>query len=294
MTAIRTIGVAGLLAAALTAGTLSDTAPAKTARSWGGYEVLAADFHVHNFPFGWATLSPWDTVVEAGRQGLDVFALTPHQQVWAAKVARWFSEWAGGPLVLVGEEMGSVPYHLIAVGIDEAISGDQPAANAIREVHAQGGIAIAAHPYPSYWPAYDADALRVLDGAEVVRPDSQQDEAFAAELRAFFGRAPLTAIGSSDYHGLGSIGYSRTYVFARHRTAKDVIDALRERRTVVYDRERAFGDPAMIELARANGGLPHDVPELPPPGAARRFSRYAALLALSVILLFNRFVSLEH
>jgi hypothetical protein len=97
-----------------------------------------------------------------------------------------------------------------------------------------------------------AEALRVLDGAEVVRPEAQGDERLASQLREFFSRADLTAIGDSDYHGIGLIGYSRTYVFARERTEQGVLDALREGRTVVYDRGRAFGDPAMIQMTSEN------------------------------------------
>ena len=66
------------------------------------------------------------------------------------------------------------------------------------------------------------------------------------------------------------------------------MEALRARRTVVYDRDRAFGDPAMIRLAEENGGLPRDLPTLPVPGWARFFSRLAALVALAGIFLFNR------
>ena len=132
------------------------------------------------------------------------------------------------------------------------------------------------------------EVLDKLDGAEIVRPEAQNSERMASMLREFSSRATLTAIGSSDYHGLGPIGYSRTYVFARERTERAVLDAVRERRTVVYDRDRAYGDPAMIRLAAANGGLPNAVPVLPAPGAARAFSRIGAVVALVCALLFNR------
>lgn len=284
----RSIGAGGLLLAALVAGTVADVPAVNVVRTMNGYHVLATDFHVHSFPFSWSTLSPWDTVLEARHQGLDVIAMTPHNHVWVAKAGRWFSKAIGGPIVLVGEEVASGRYHLLAVGIADPISPRLPAARAIEGVHRQGGVAIAAHPYEAFWPAYDAEAMRTLDGAEVVRPEAQDDETLAAQLRAFFGRADLTAIGASDFHGIGLMGYSRTYVFARSRTEEGVLDAIREGRTVVYDRERAYGDPAMIKIASENGGLPRAVPELPAPGAAKLFSRVAALLALAIALLFNK------
>ena len=66
------------------------------------------------------------------------------------------------------------------------------------------------------------------------------------------------------------------------------MEALRARRTAVYDRERAYGNSAMIRLAEENGGLPRGLQTLPVPGWARFFSRLAAIAALAGIFLFNR------
>src|SRR5207248_4567222 len=99
------------------------------------------------------------------------------------------------------------------------------------------------------------EAVRKLDGAEVVHPAGLRDEALAAQMRQFLSRARLTAIGDSDYHlgpmspQLGEMGLCRTYVFVREQTEKGILDALREGRTVVYDREHVYGDSAMIHLA---------------------------------------------
>lgn len=274
--------------AALALGTVADVPKPSVARQVGGYHMLAADFHVHGFPFTWSTLSPWDTVIEARYQGLDVLTMTPHQHVWAGKLGRWFAQRLDRPLVIVGQEIVSRQYHMIAAGISRTVPGTLPAARAIEEVHRQGGVAIAAHPYGNTWMAYDDEALRTLDGSEIVRPEAQHDERMAAELRGFFGRGSLAAIGSSDYHGFGLLGYCRTYVFARARTADAVIDAVREGRTVVFDRDRAYGDPELIQLASGIPELQRDIPQLPAPGAARLFSRLATLLVLVAVVLFNR------
>lgn len=70
-------------------------------------------------------------------------------------------------------------------------------------------------------------------------------------IREFFGRSPrLAAIGSTDYHGLGPLGYSRTSIFARERSEQGVIEAVRARRTVAYDRERVYGDAEMTRSPR--------------------------------------------
>ena len=44
------------------------------------------------------------------------------------------------------------------------------AREAIRAVHDQGGVAIAAHPMPGSWTTKDDEALRLMDGDEVAHP----------------------------------------------------------------------------------------------------------------------------
>lgn len=233
----------------------------------GAYRVLAGDFHIHMFPLDVAPLAPWDVVLEARRRELGVIALTGHNQVWTAKLGRWFARLTGGPLVLVGEEIlgervSMASYHMIAVGIQHSVAWRGTAADSIAEIHRQGGVAIAAHPLRGYWPAYDEAAMAGLDGAEVLHPMAFAGPEFAAELREFYQRKALTAIGSSDFHGTTYPGFSRTYVFVREVTGQAVteqavLDALRERRTVVVDRDgRLYGDAELIRLAEANGGLP--------------------------------------
>src|SRR5262245_30905856 len=123
------LAAAGVLAlvAAFAAGTLADRPIGRPIRPIAGYEILAADFHVHSFPFSWSTLSPFDTVIESQWQGLDVIAMTPHNHVWVAKAGRWFARTFGGPLVLVSEEIAWADYHMIAVGITRTIPTGLPA-----------------------------------------------------------------------------------------------------------------------------------------------------------------------
>jgi hypothetical protein len=222
----------------------------------GGYQVLAADFHVHAFPLSAGTLAPWDLVLEARRQGLDVIAITGHNGVTMGRIGRWFAQLAGGPTVLAGEEIHAPGYHLLAVGIGRTISWRLPAARAIEEVHRQGGVAIAAHPTASSWPAFDAEAMRTLDASEVVQPLSFAGDPYAGEMRQFNARGRFTATASTDYHGLGPMGLCRTYVFVHRNSEQAVLEALRAGRTVVYDRGRVFGDPVLIELAARDGRLP--------------------------------------
>lgn len=280
----------GLLAVSILLGTISDRPYRSPQLTLGEYHVLAADFHIHSFPQSWAMLSPWDTMIEARRQGLDVIALTPHNHTWIAKAGKRFQEVIGDPIVIVGEEIHSIKYHVLAIGITQTVDWRQPPNSAIDEVHRQGGIAIAAHPIPRYASAYDAESLKKLDAAEVVHPLALTNEQAAVQLREFFGRGKLAAVGDSDYHlgplapDLGAMGICRTYVFATERSEQGVLEALREKHTVVYDREHVYGDPELIQLAAEDGRLPKVAHAGRSRSALNLLSGVMGLLGLMVLL----------
>jgi hypothetical protein len=240
-----------LLAAGLVIGSLAGAVPARNPPVHDGYRILAADFHVHGFP-GDGALAPWMLRSEAAQQGLDVIAITNHNRTGAARLGASLPRADGQPLVLMGQEVTAPDFHLIAVGIQKEIDWRQPPAAIIDDIHAQGGAAIAAHPFKSYW-AYDDAALTKLDGVEAA-PSTRGNRVRRAEVNAFFDRAVLlrpqvAPIGSTDYHFSGPLGYCRTYVFAREWSVRGVVDAIRDGRTVAYDdRGGGRGDPARIAI----------------------------------------------
>lgn len=286
-----TVTRARLLSVVLTmcgiaAGTAADRPRPNPVPSLGGYRVVAADFHVHSATWSDGALTPWGLVLEARRQGLDAIAVTGHNQVSDAKVARWFSRQIGGPTVFVGQEVFAPGHHLIAVGIERVVDSSLDVAAELDEVHRQGGIGIAAHPLPEFWPAYDEAARRRLDGSEICHPLVYGSVEKQAALEAFAARAPVAAIGSSDYHGLGRMGMCRTYVFARDERPEDLLDAIRARRTVVYGPGgKAYGDPELIQLAEQRPELRDRATRDEPAGWLDWISRALGLAGLAGIVL---------
>lgn len=270
-----------LLAAAALAGTLSDRVPARVPHYAAGYRVLQGDFHIHTFPFSASSLTPWDVVLEARRQNLDVLAITGHNETVSGKVGRWFARLAGGPRVIAGEEIHGPRYHLIALGIRRTIDWRLPAADAIEDVHRQGGVAIAAHPVPWTWAAFAAgNAIAKLDGAEVAHPMSYLPLDYAASLRDFYRRSGAAAIGSSDFHGMAPPGLCRTFLFVTGDSEAAILDAIRARRTVVLDRGAVFGN---LALARAAGTALHEPSDTRGPLAwFNAISGVAGLLAFAL------------
>jgi hypothetical protein len=279
-----------LLVLAIVAGTLADRPRPNPPLTLGGYRVLAADFHTHSSMWSDGALTPWGLVLEAERQGLDAVAITGHNQTWDGRLGRRFSRLVGGPIVLVGEEILWPTHHIIAVGISKTISFRQSAASAIDEVHAQGGVAIAAHPFPGYWAGWDSAAMERLDGAEICHPGIYVRPLGQRELEQFAARAPVVAaIGSSDFHGLGPMGFCRTYVFASDASEQAILDGVRAHRTVVYGRDgRAYGDPALVRLAADAGGLREREPSRLPVGWLDWTSRIGAVLGLAGVIFGRR------
>ena len=281
------VGAALLLAIGIAVGSLTDRVPERPPLRAGDYWLLAADFHVHVFP-GDGVLAHWALRREAARAGLDAFAITSHNNTTAARFGQWLGARGDGPIVIAGEEITNRGYHLAAVGLQRTVRGDQPAASAVAEVHAQGGVAIAAHPSLSYWPGLE-DALTVLDGGEIAHPAIHSDPQARGHYAAFFNRgraakATFAAIGSSDFHGSPGLALCRTYVFARERTAAAIIEAVRSGRTVAEDAEgKLYGDPDLVAIV----GRQRPAGRTDPHPWIRRVSITAAWLGLLGLVLLR-------
>lgn len=259
------------LVLAVVGGTLLDEVPDRPPVVRAGYRVLEGDFHVHT-RLSDGALSPIDVVLAARRVGLDVVALTEHNTVSAGLVARWASQVLGGPIVIVGEEITTRDYHVIALGLEETIPGGLPINAALLAVRRQRGVSIAAHPVRRFWPALD-QGLELLDGSEVIHPivragavepsgegwDPADLEVFYARLAG--ARTRPAAVASSDHHALNGLGAWRTLLFVREASAEGVLEALRAGRTaVVHADGRMTGDAEMIAALEAE---PLTAPEVP-------------------------------
>ena len=248
----RTAAATLLLAGAII-GSLADRLPPRADVRAGEYLVLSGDFHVHAFP-GDGALAPWALRHEATHAGLDVIAVTNHNQTITGRLAEWVSGSSEGPLMLAGQEITNPDYHMIAAGIERTVNAFQPASGAIADVQAQGGVAIAAHPSRRFHGYGDASTVALLDGAEAAHSDVHRDDVFRADLAAFYDRArgvnaDLAAIGSSDFHAMPPrMGRCRTYLFVRERSKEGVLEAIRSGRTLAVDGDgRLTGNSALIQ-----------------------------------------------
>jgi predicted metal-dependent phosphoesterase TrpH len=278
-----------MLVIGIVAGTLADYPGPHTPMFAGGYRVLAADFHTHSSFASDGALTPFGLVLEAQRQGLDVIAITGHNEVADSRLGQWFArEIAGSVTVLPGEEIVAPSYHIIGVGMDQAVGYRQDAADTIEDVHRHGGVAIAAHPDQDFSKGFSSAAVAKLDGAEICHPLIYERARGQSELEAFAARGNLAAIGSSDYHGLGRMGSCRTFVFSSDTSEAAIIEAIRRHRTVVFGRGgKAYGDPALVRLAETTH-LRDRLPRAPRSGWADWISRISGVIGLSGLVWSRR------
>lgn len=277
---------AALFATGVVGGSLAPRVPIHEPARAGGYWILAADFHVHGFP-GDGALAPWLLRDEAARAGLDAFVLTNHNRVSTARAARRLAEGAPGPIVIVGQEMTARGFHVAAAGLEEPVDWTRGAVAAIRAVHAQGGVAIAAHPGRDYWQGWDDASVALLDGYERAHP-SMRAAINATDFGAFAARAArlrpaIAAIGSSDFHSGLAPGFCRTWVLARERSAAGVIEAVRDGRTVAMDMDgRFYGNAEAMRVVQEAGVA---MPAAQRPTAWTRGAVAAAVLGLLLLML---------
>lgn len=145
---------------------------------------------------------------------------------------------------------------------------------------------LAAHPVAESLPGW-VGTVGKLDGSEVVQPVIYSSESARLQLWQFYVLAPVAAIGSSDYHGTGPLGLGRTYVFARESSEPAILEALQAGRTVVFDGARAYGDPALVQLAEENRPLLEARVHSPGVGPLHRVSRIFGVAGKVEIILFS-------
>jgi len=268
---------AALAAAGAMAGSVVDTRRAAPSARAGGYYVLAADFHVHAFP-GDGALPAWELAREASRRGLHAIVVSNHNQTLAPKILPgWFFP-VGSPIVIPSQEITTPRFHLVAAGITRTIDWRKPELEIAADVHAQGGVVIAAHPVGRHWRADEA-MLTAIDGAEVAHPLTAALETGRDELTAFFARARavnpgVAPIGSSDFHMVAPLGACRTYVFAESASVEGVLDAVRAGRTVAQDQDGVlYGTPQLTLLLDPLGASNELLP-------VRRLATLSALMVL--------------
>ncbi|MYB21197.1 MAG: PHP domain-containing protein [Chloroflexi bacterium] len=166
------------------------------------------------------------TILDAAhRRGVDIVAITDHDQTRGAHIAREAAAQANHPVeVIVGSEVTSRQGHILALWIEEPIPFFRSAAATVEAIWQQGGVAVIAHPAAVFPPALKIGEIERLvqdlaperngEGAPVLAVETANPIPFARRRRDGVIEAnrrwSLPTTGGSDAHFHEQVGSAVT------------------------------------------------------------------------------------
>src|SRR5882672_6990753 len=116
------------------------------------HQISKADLHLHTTASDGAATVPQLLAHVAQSPDLRLIAITDHDSIAGARQAAQLAPQFGVE-VIVGEEVSTAEGHLLALFIDTFLPPGRPAVETIAAIHAQGGLAIAPHPFDRSVPS---------------------------------------------------------------------------------------------------------------------------------------------
>jgi predicted metal-dependent phosphoesterase TrpH len=149
------------------------------------------------------TEPPEAMVRRAKEIGLDAITITDHNTMFGMKEALAAGK-KYGITVIPGEEVSSAHGHVTAVGIQETIRPGMSIFETVDLVHAQGGVAVAVHPFDINHDglrerAKACDAIEIFNGINIDRISN-------IVARKFADRHDMVGVAGSDAHTASMIG----------------------------------------------------------------------------------------
>lgn len=223
-----------------------------------------ADLHIHTI-YSYDGTTTIETVLKhARRAGLDVIAITDHDEIRGALRAEEISA-DYNIKVIPGIEVSTAEGHLLTLFVRTLIPAGRPLIETLQHVDEAGGIAIAAHPLAVGAHSLNETAIRCALETEIGQRTLLGIESLNASLfyRGSNARAArlaqrvgLAMVGCSDSHVGWNIGHARTF-FQGH-TPADLRNGLLEKKTTpVYAHPRRnplfFADHVLRSMLRRMG-----------------------------------------
>lgn len=192
------------------------------------------DLHMHTSRHSPdSVIDPFALVRRAREIGLDGVVITEHDWLWTEEELGELRDAEPGLVVLAGIEVSTRDGDLLVYGVTNpfALPKGLRMAAACREVHKQGGAAVAAHPY-RWGQDFDRvlrDGRPELDGIEVM--SNNMDAGLRRRAAELGRRHPRFAtLGNSDAHEVSVLGACVTEFAADVRDNRSLVQAIRDRK----------------------------------------------------------------
>lgn len=210
---------------------------------------FTVDLHLHTTRGSAdSNLSPKDLIERARAIGIGAVCITEHDNIWDLKEIAAIATDAG-VLCLRGMEVTTEMGHIGVFGLNEYVGGIYKLRELRKVVDGLGGIMVANHPFrykldPRFSfinedhepidPAHPERAakleiFRVCDAVEALNGAcSEEENLFALKVARTLG---LAEVAGSDSHSANSVGYVTTLLPSPVRTERELIDAIKARKT---------------------------------------------------------------
>lgn len=210
----------------------------------------AADLHIHSIYSQDATTTVRAILKQAFDVGLNVIAITDHDEIRGSLEAQQLAP-KYGIEVIPAAEISTKDGHLIALFIHSLPPAGLSMTDTLLHIGNQGGIAIAPHPFNNLPHSLSMEAVfnamthpsakAVLKGIETHNMGTQNFDKRAQKLSVYL---PLAKIASSDAHIYWAIGAGRTEF--EGNTAKDLRAAIENNATTPIPYEEEFSAKAIL------------------------------------------------
>ena len=179
-----------------------------------------ADLQLHS-DLGDGLHSPAEILAVAEELGLDVIALTDHDDIRGSFLMRDLAAKRGSPVTVVtGIEVTTRAGHLLALFVEDEIPMLRPLPETVMAIHRAGGIAIVPHPLSYLTFSIGEGALRTLaargDTQSFVDAIEVRNPSYAGRVRGERARQlnqhvlRVAETGSSDAHHAKLVGTAWT------------------------------------------------------------------------------------
>jgi len=193
--------------------------------------MLKIDLHVHTW-YSDSDGSVSEVLEEAQRKGLDGLAITDHKTIKGAMEALRREDKL---IIIPGQEVKTKECEILALGIRKKIEDNLPIQEALKEIHAQQGLAIMPHPTVPFFSGLDENDMKTLpiDGIEVFSSITPFSWYFLRKNLRLARKLGLPIVAGSDSHSAETVGDAYTIIHCENRDIREILRAIKLGQTLI-------------------------------------------------------------
>lgn len=192
---------------------------------------MKIDFHIHTKESPCSNMEFEKIVEVAISKGLDGIAVVDHNKMKVRKCNKNF-------LIIWGEEIKTKEGEIIGLGIKKEIKKGMGAQETINEIHKQGGIVIAPHPFDILRKGVGKRVfdLKGIDAMEI--NGRNWLKRFTKKTFSVAKKMKIPLVGGSDAHFYGEIG--RVYTEVNASSIQEIFEKIKKGEARVIQKDNGY------------------------------------------------------